>query len=424
MNNFSTLAFDDTWSFANKKHEIYSHNYHRYPAKFTSPLANKLISSESQEGDLVCDTFGGCGTTLLEAKLLGRQSIGFDINPVAKFITEVKSKAIQPKKINKAYVRLNESIDSCKNLENDYFSTHERIQYWFSEQSYLSLNMIYYSIVEEENHNIQKFFLCAFSHCLKNCSRWLMKSIKPTVDKNKMEVDVIKVFQRHTERMIKKNILLYEYLKNSNRLNLKSKIELRDITKLNTDLSVDLIVTSPPYVTSYEYGDLHQLTILWFGQKKYRKWQRFLKNHQDFKSQFIGSSIQPLTISPQSSHLAGKIVNDLLQKDIGLAKKVNNYFTKMEQSFRVMHRLLKKNKKLCVVIGNTKMKDVSILNAEISCEQLVNMGFTQDQVIKRNANTNKMVAPYRDKTTGKFTSIASSNKMVAYHEEYILKFIK
>lgn len=28
--------------------------------------------------------------------------------------------------------------------------------------------------------------------------------------------------------------------------------------------SVSLIVTSPPYVTSYEYADLHQLTALLF----------------------------------------------------------------------------------------------------------------------------------------------------------------
>ena len=26
---------------------------------------------------------------------------------------------------------------------------------------------------------------------------------------------------------------------------------------------VDMIITSPPYVTSYEYADLHQLSSLW-----------------------------------------------------------------------------------------------------------------------------------------------------------------
>jgi hypothetical protein len=34
--------------------------------------------------------------------------------------------------------------------------------------------------------------------------------------------------------------------------------------KINDD-SVTLVITSPPYVTSYEYADLHQLTSIWLG---------------------------------------------------------------------------------------------------------------------------------------------------------------
>ena len=46
------------------------------------------------------------------------------------------------------------------------------------------------------------------------------------------------------------------------------------------DEKADFIVTSPPYVTSYEYADLHQLPSLWFG---------YLNTLPEFREKFIGS---------------------------------------------------------------------------------------------------------------------------------------
>ena len=42
-----------------------------------------VILRYSQKGDLVLDQFAGGGTTLVESKLLGRNIIGVDINPIA-----------------------------------------------------------------------------------------------------------------------------------------------------------------------------------------------------------------------------------------------------------------------------------------------------------------------------------------------------
>ncbi len=433
--DFAALEFDENWSFAKKadgakKYEPYSHHYHRYPAKFIGPLARKLIENESREGDLVCDTFGGCGTTLLESKLLGRRGMGFDISPVAKLISKVKNTAIVPEKLNKASARLNKRIASGAPVQNDYNVTHQRIQYWFSEENYSTLSHIYQSILEESDSDIQRFFLCAFSHCLKNSSRWLMKSIKPTIDKQKSPVGVIGVFTRHLKKMIRKNDLLYQHLKHHKRLKFDSKIYLQDIIKLKakTQLErynkVDLIVTSPPYVTSYEYADLHELTFLWFGQKKYKGWEKYLQDFRSFKSRFIGSSLRIKNNQICNSSIGEEIVCQLRQKDAGIANKVDTYFSRMNRSFEVMYHMLKEGKKACIVVGNTRLKQVPVLNAQVACEQLLSIGFKKDQVIKRNANTNKMIAPYRDKVTGKFTSLNSRNKTIAYHEEYILVLTK
>ncbi|AFD00188.1 Putative RNA methylase family UPF0020 [Methanocella conradii HZ254] len=58
-----------------------------YRGNFAPQIARNLILKYSKEGDTVLDPMAGGGTTLIEAKLLNRKGIGFDINPKAVDIT-------------------------------------------------------------------------------------------------------------------------------------------------------------------------------------------------------------------------------------------------------------------------------------------------------------------------------------------------
>ena len=46
-------------------------------------LLERIIKASSNEGDIILDSFCGCGTTLIEAQKLGRKWIGIDISPTA-----------------------------------------------------------------------------------------------------------------------------------------------------------------------------------------------------------------------------------------------------------------------------------------------------------------------------------------------------
>lgn len=64
-----------------------THN-NKYRGNFAPQIARNVIERYSQPGELVLDPMAGGGTTLIEAKLLGRGFIGCDINPGAVKICE------------------------------------------------------------------------------------------------------------------------------------------------------------------------------------------------------------------------------------------------------------------------------------------------------------------------------------------------
>ena len=68
-----------------------THNFYRYPARFSPKLVRAAIETFTEPGDLVLDPFVGGGTTLVEALVLGRNAIGADLSSLATFVSEVKT---------------------------------------------------------------------------------------------------------------------------------------------------------------------------------------------------------------------------------------------------------------------------------------------------------------------------------------------
>jgi len=407
------LKGDDSWAFSNlkKKETSYlTHGYHRYPAKFIPQIVKKLMLEYSEKGEVVLDPFGGCGTTLVEAKLNERKGIGIDVNKVAILIAKTKIKTISSKLLEKKSKVLLTKILKSKVKKNFYDGANSRLRYWFKPNQFNKLNLIYEIIQKEKNENIRLFYNCCFSNILKNCSIWYSKSIKPMRDLSKKSVDPLEEFTKHLMFMIKQNRKFIDKIKEERIEELSSKMLKRDARKTGLpDNSIDLIITSPPYVVSYDYADLHQLSLIWF---------KFGEDIREIKKDFIGSSMINYSDKICNSRLAQKILKELKKKDKTLSKKINKYFLDIEKSLEEMSRVLKKDKYLCLIIGNTEYKGIKILNTEVCVEMLNNLGFKITKVIKRKLSS-KTFTPYRDKE-GKFTTSSNGGKRRIYQYEYIV----
>lgn len=68
-----------------------THNFYRYPARFSPTFVRAVIHAFSEPGDWVMDPFAGGGTTLVEALAAGRNALGIDISALATFICEAKT---------------------------------------------------------------------------------------------------------------------------------------------------------------------------------------------------------------------------------------------------------------------------------------------------------------------------------------------
>ena len=427
---FNAKEIDHDWSFIEYKPSDtgkWTHDYHRYPAKFIPQLVERLIDEYiSQKDAHINDPFMGCGTTIVTAISRGFKASGTDINPLSYLITKVKSTPIEPKYLNIKIEQFLSKLKILKETQSTLFGDKvaplipqkhiERINYWFPEKTKNELGKILRVIYDEDDEIIRDFFLVAFSHILKNCSIWLQGSTKPTRDLKKIPDSPYDALRKHLTKMQKGNNDFWGVVSPHVRENLSEYLNIKvgDARKQHVpDNSVDLIITSSPYVTSYEYADLHQLSTIWLD---------LADDLTEYKKKFIGTSYKNYKNKKLRSLIAMDIVDKMSKKDKKMAKEIEAFFIDMEEVFDESFRILKPGGRCCYVIGNTKLKGVEILNAEVFAESLQYSGFRLDRIIKREIPS-KILPQKRDEKTGRFAKNSEANTE-AYPIEYIVIGLK
>ena len=407
--NFDTIDIHEEWNMPAER-ERRMHNIHAYPAKFPAFITTKAIH-KAEENNIsvktVADIFCGCGTVAFETVRSGKHFWGCDINPVATLIAETKSNVYQDEQLQDFFDKIIAAYNTCNVDKSNRIYSNERIQYWFDEEhidNLLKLRSSIYLVVDDELY--RNFFLCAFSNILKSCSRWLTKSIKPQIDPKKQPKDVLSSYIYQVNMMRKAN------MENINEKYGKADIKRVNILDVNIDKPfVDLIVTSPPYVTSYEYADLHQLSTLWL---------EYTDDFRLLREGTIGSLYHSEEFDKNLKRL-NNVGQDIVFKMYSIDKRktrsIAQYYIDMQSTVHKVVEMLNPGGACLFVIGNTEYKGVKIDNAKHLTECLLAEGMVNIEVDRRKIS-NKILTPYRD-TNGKFASIKGSCRKV-YSEEFVI----
>ena len=154
---FKNKGIDREWSFENYKPSEtgkWTHDYHRYPAKFIPQLVEKLIDEYITSEDAhINDPFHGCGTTIVTAISRGHVASGTDINRIANLMTRVKSTPIVPEHLEKKCERFlleighkgntQTKLSGSKTIKPMIPKRHEgRIDFWFDARTKTELGVI------------------------------------------------------------------------------------------------------------------------------------------------------------------------------------------------------------------------------------------------------------------------------------------
>jgi len=338
-----------------------SHGIHKYPAKFFPELPRWLIQKFSKPGDILIDPFMGSGTTNVEAMLLGRHSVGIDVDPFAKFLTKVKTTKLNIDELGESTeVLLNSLIKyDPKKIKGKDIPVFPYRENWFNKEILNELAYIKKMIISSKfSENIKDFQLICLSSIIRsvsnadnNCTRTVVrkklnKQIYPSMALTKFAETLLLNSYRMTEYSTIADTDISVEIPDGN--------DARNI-KYPKDY-FDFALTSPPYANAVDYPRTHQLEMYWLGLAS--------GSLAPMKKEHIG------TESVSSEHYkflnkigideADLVISNIFNKDPRRSFIVYKYLIDMEANLKEVYRILKNNGKYVIVIGNNKIRGYNL----------------------------------------------------------------
>ena len=379
---------DYSWDFERVNTKPYTHGFHTYPAMFIPHVARRLLLTYSKKGETICDIFCGSGTALIESRLLGRNSYGIDLNPLAIFLAKVKTTPIDPRILNQEYLKILKLVNEIKNSQIQKPSFYN-LEFWFKDKVVIELAKIKKVIKEISNKNVQNFFLAAFSEIVRKVSNTKSGEFKLVrIKKENLDVynpDVLGAFKKRVGLSIKGMEDFYRDVDKKTSI----KVIYGDSSKENgiKDESIDYIITSPPYGdsrTTVAYGQFSRLSAQWID----------IFDDPDTASGVDNELLGGRPVGELKHSLDSSYLRDSLDKiskiDEKRAKDVLSFYVGLNECLKRAHKLLKPNKYFCLVIGNRLVKQVRLPTDFIIAELAQKIGFDCESIVVRNIPGKRM----------------------------------
>jgi len=362
----------------------YTHAIVKYPSKFIPDIPRWAIDNHSTKGDLILDPFVGCGTTMVEARLLSRNCIGLDINPFAVLASNVKANPIDGETLENGLHRILNVIAKIGSVSLPKFPLRD---FWFDRNALTKLIKIRSAILAEEDSSVKDFFLLVLGSIIKPCSYLDESQIKVERDQRKLLEGVPDPIHLFGKKAMSHINAMREFCRDASpntftfACNCDSTIIPDSLiwrNRIYPTEQFDLVVTSPPYINAINYPMFNRYELLLLGlidYKEYISHQRsYLGTERVYASEY--SKIDDFSLGSKSF----KELNQRLRKIYELEPKrgyiVRRYFDGMAKSIREIHRLLKRKGKFILVTGSNTIKGVPIQTFDILRQCAEEIGFS------------------------------------------------
>ncbi len=355
------------------------HRWAPWIAGFASDFVREVIRQNLPLAGLVMDPFAGVGTTLVEAMLLGHDTIGFEVNPYAAMVCRVKLNAAMTNPM---------ALDRAMSAFQDFYSGRVSSNYtplrkppegfrtrvpFFSPLVLKKVLIVLDFIDTIRDTNVRDLFRLAFASTMVRYSNYSYEpSLGTRRGAGKNDILDYPVDEAIVSKLreIAEDVEWAACALGGRRPRVRvfndSFFEAR---KYVAPDSIDLVVTSPPYLNNYHYNRNTRPQLYWLDLVKSPQDMKPLEemNFGKFWQTVRDLAALELNFRLDNSQLAG-ILQSLrglnaergVYGGAGWANYVTAYFNDCRRFLVTLQSLLRRGADAYVVIGNSIIQGILI----------------------------------------------------------------
>ena len=338
---------------------------HPFPARMAPGLALDVVA-ESKKPLRVLDPMAGSGTVLAVARSKGHRATGVDIDPLAVLISRVWTTAVDSLAVQeKAVEVLDRARRVFKSLSkrdaypsNSDAETRWFVKYWFDDYARRQVASLATTIGRVRDDGVRDALWCAFSRLIiaKQASASLAMDLSHSRPHKTFERAPVKPFRKFlaaVDRVVENCIDSRTRSRGP-----ATRTFEGDARELPLDAgSIDLVLTSPPYLNAIDYLRCSKFSLVWMGHS--------VDELRRLRSTSVGSEV-------------GKDARDDLGiqevlSELGLRPKLQarqeavlaRYIDDMRRAVGEVARVLADGGRAVYVVGENTMRGTFIRNSVI-----------------------------------------------------------
>jgi hypothetical protein len=340
-------------------------NVHPFPARMAPELALSALGS-LKPGDFVLDPMAGSGTVLQQAGKLALRAHGFDLDPLAVLISKVGTTPVADEAVDQAATRI---ITAARALCPDSIElpwmdgddrTEQFVDYWFAEPQRKDLRRLAYLLLRATDYEISEpiadVLRVALSRIIvtKKAAASLAQDTshsRPHRVQTESNFDVIAGYDKSV-RALRKRIAKIPTC-GTVKVGQGDARHLKEID----DASVDLVLTSPPYLNAIDYMRGHKMSLVWLGYG--------IDDLTKRRSTSIGAERRPdkLFDDAELETILGAM-GDVCSLPPKFGGMIQRYAIDLQDMLAEVARVLKFRATATFVMGNSCLKGIYIQNSD------------------------------------------------------------
>jgi predicted RNA methylase len=337
------------------------HRWSPYVQGFSASFVETILNRyQIGKQDCVLDPFVGCGTVLVCARLRGAKSIGVDLMPLMAFASKVKTRwNLDVKEIEANLKKIRELLKEELHITPPFLRETYR---QFDEKVLTNLLKLKQSIWSIENQHVRELFQLAFASSLIDCSRLKRSPCLSYVKEKMVAPDAPFItFEKKVKQMISD---LSQVQRRQHEWGPEPQVISLDAKEVKYEPeSVDITITSPPYVNGMDYVINYKIEMAWLDMVKSYAELKMLKNKMVACDNLCKKVVQEF--SKRNLKLCDEWLDNIIERiNNKISEKgnyrrndmhliVQKYFDDIYPVFKNVYEGLKPNGRFIIVIGDS-----------------------------------------------------------------------